>query len=67
MLGCPGVMCWQYHRTREAFARDRRRDRLALREGFRVARFTAVEVQRAPRGLAEELRVLLGARIRDGS
>jgi hypothetical protein len=37
-----------YHRTRRAFREDRARDRALLREGRRVARFTAGEVLSAP-------------------
>jgi very-short-patch-repair endonuclease len=50
---------WTTHHTRTAFTTDRRRDRAALREGFRVARFTATEVDRNPTEVAEELRLLL--------
>jgi very-short-patch-repair endonuclease len=51
---------WAHHRGRTAFTADRRRDRAALRAGFRVARFTATEIDRDPAGIARELRVLLG-------
>jgi very-short-patch-repair endonuclease len=50
---------WTYHRTRRAFAADRRRDRAALAAGDRVARFTAGEVTDAPAMVAAELRRLL--------
>ncbi|HEU4975900.1 MAG TPA: type IV toxin-antitoxin system AbiEi family antitoxin domain-containing protein [Baekduia sp.] len=50
---------WTWHRTREAFAADRARDRQLLREGFRVARFPAMEVLDAPAMVAAELRALL--------
>jgi very-short-patch-repair endonuclease len=52
---------WTTHNTRAAFTADRRRDRAALREGTRAARFTATEVDRAPAAVAAELRVLLRA------
>jgi very-short-patch-repair endonuclease len=50
---------WIHHRSRTAFTTDRRRDREALAEGYRVARFTATEVLRAPAAIAAELRALL--------
>jgi very-short-patch-repair endonuclease len=50
---------WAYHRSREAFNTDRRRDREALADGYRVARFTATEVLRTPAAVAAELRGLL--------
>lgn len=53
---------WAYHRGRAAFATDRARDRRALASGWRVARFTAVEVLREPRSVARELGRLLDRR-----
>jgi very-short-patch-repair endonuclease len=50
---------WTYHRTKRAFADDRRRDRVALRHGLRVARFTAAEITSAPAAVARELEELL--------
>jgi hypothetical protein len=50
---------WTYHHTRAAFANDRRRDRAALADGYRVARFTATEILSAPAAVATELRTLL--------
>jgi very-short-patch-repair endonuclease len=50
---------WTHHRSRAAFTTDRRRDREALAEGYRVARFTATEVLRTPNAIATELRALL--------
>jgi very-short-patch-repair endonuclease len=50
---------WTYHRTRTAFATDRRRDREVLAQGYRVARFTATEVLRAPAAVAADVRALL--------
>jgi very-short-patch-repair endonuclease len=50
---------WAYHRTRRAFAGDRRRDREALVDGYRVARFPASEVLRTPAAVAAELAALL--------
>jgi very-short-patch-repair endonuclease len=50
---------WAWHRSRAAFARDRARDRHALRDGWRTARFTAREVQADPGAVAAELALLL--------
>jgi very-short-patch-repair endonuclease len=52
---------WQFHRSRRAFVTDRARDRAALATGWRVARFPATEVERAPGAVAAELRDLLRA------
>lgn len=53
---------WAYHRGRAAFQADRARDRRALADGWRVARFTAAEVQREPEAVARELARLLADR-----
>lgn len=50
---------WQFHRSRRAFATDRRRDRAALAAGWRVARFPAIEIMRSPNAVAAELAQLL--------
>jgi very-short-patch-repair endonuclease len=50
---------YAFHRTKRAFQRDRARDRQALRDGLRVARFTAHEVATDPALVAAELRALL--------
>jgi hypothetical protein len=50
---------WSFHRSRRAFADDRARDRLALQDGWRVARFPAHEVSTAPAAVAAELAALL--------
>jgi Protein of unknown function (DUF559) len=47
------------HRTRQAFARDRRRDQLLATNGWRVVRFTWEEVTQEPRHVAEVVRKLL--------
>jgi very-short-patch-repair endonuclease len=52
---------WQFHRSRRAFVTDRARDRAALATGWRVARFPATELERAPGAVAAELRDLLRA------
>lgn len=50
---------WRFHRSRRAFVTDRARDRAALKTGWRVARFPAVEVLRDQETVAEELAQLL--------
>jgi very-short-patch-repair endonuclease len=50
---------WAYHRGRAAFAADRARDRRALTASWRVARFPATEVFRAPAVVAHEVARLL--------
>jgi very-short-patch-repair endonuclease len=50
---------YTYHRSRAAFQTDRARDRALLRDGRRVARFTASEVLIGPAGVADELRDIL--------
>jgi len=52
---------WRFHRGRVAFGADRERDRRAVATGWRVVRFTAIEVLRTPRAVAEELAHLLSA------
>jgi hypothetical protein len=53
------VDSWRYHRSRRAFTTDRAKDRAALRDGRRTARFTGDELERDPTGVASELRALL--------
>jgi very-short-patch-repair endonuclease len=50
---------WRHHRGRAAFRRDRARDRRLLRAGYRVARFTALDVERSPGMVSQELAALL--------
>jgi very-short-patch-repair endonuclease len=50
---------WRYHRTRLAFAADRRRDRLLLRSGRHAVRYTGDEIEHTPAAVAAELRELL--------
>jgi very-short-patch-repair endonuclease len=50
---------WRFHRTRRAFVTDRARDRAALKTGWRVARFPAIEVMGSPGAVADELAQLL--------
>ncbi len=56
------VDSWTFHgRTRRAFEGDRARDRVLLREGWRVARFTDRQILTDRAGIARELRALLDA------
>jgi hypothetical protein len=50
---------WQFHRSHRAFVTDRARDRAALKTGWRVARFPAIEIQRTPGAVAAELEALV--------
>jgi very-short-patch-repair endonuclease len=47
------------HGTRQAFERDRRRDRLLLLAGWRVVRFTWRQPLQDPDEVAETIRTLL--------
>jgi very-short-patch-repair endonuclease len=53
----------QSHGTRQAFERDRRRDQLLLRAGWRVVRLTGRQVMHAPSEVADTLRALLAASV----
>jgi very-short-patch-repair endonuclease len=50
---------WAFHHSRNAFRNDRARDRAALRAGWRVARFPAIEVLHEPAAVATDLLALL--------
>jgi very-short-patch-repair endonuclease len=50
---------FETHGTRQAFERDRARDRRLLAEGWRVARITQRQLDDHPKRLARELRALL--------
>jgi very-short-patch-repair endonuclease len=52
---------FETHRTRQAFGRDRRRDRVLAVHGWRVVRFTWEDVTRRPGHVGEVLARLLGA------
>lgn len=45
----------QYHNTKEAVARDKRRDRYFAIQGVAVMRFTGAEINRDPRGCAAQI------------
>jgi very-short-patch-repair endonuclease len=53
------VDSWAFHRSRRAFQADRARDREAMRQGWRTARYTADEIEAEPGRVAAELRALL--------
>jgi predicted transcriptional regulator of viral defense system len=50
---------FETHGTREAFERDRARDRALLAAGWRVARVTKRQLEQSPHELAAELRAML--------
>jgi Protein of unknown function (DUF559)/Transcriptional regulator, AbiEi antitoxin len=50
---------WRYHRSREAFERDRERDALFARAGYRVLRFTDRQMKREPATVAATIAALL--------
>jgi very-short-patch-repair endonuclease len=50
---------WQYHGTRHAFERDRRKDAALQAAGYRVVRFTARRLREEPYAVAAELALLL--------
>jgi very-short-patch-repair endonuclease len=52
---------FETHGTRQAFERDRARDRALLAAGWRVARITNRQLDDAPNDLAAELRAMLGS------
>ena len=53
---------WKHHSSREAFVRDRRRDRALTRLGWLVVRFAASEVMDDPEVFVREARALIAAR-----
>ncbi|HZA89075.1 MAG TPA: DUF559 domain-containing protein [Solirubrobacterales bacterium] len=55
------------HGTRQAFERDRRRDRRLLLAGWRVARFTWRQLVRDPEEVAATIRALLAPPATSGS
>jgi very-short-patch-repair endonuclease len=50
---------WGYHRSREQFETDRRRDAKLQVAGYRVIRLTQQRIDTEPRAVAAELRALL--------
>jgi very-short-patch-repair endonuclease len=53
---------WSWHRSREAFERDRERDALHARAGYRTLRFTHHQLTTEPQAVADTLVVALAAR-----
>jgi hypothetical protein len=51
---------WRWHRTREAFERDRQRDALHTRAGYRTLRFTHRQLSDEPEAVAQTLVAALG-------
>jgi hypothetical protein len=50
---------WSHHRTRDAFERDRQRDAVHARAGYRTLRFTHRQITYAPRAVADTLAAVL--------
>lgn len=50
---------WGFHRSKRSFANDRRRDRVLVKRGWRVVRFTSDDVTLCPEAVAAELSELL--------
>jgi very-short-patch-repair endonuclease len=55
---------WEFHRSREAFERDRARDRLLLARSVPVMRFTARELRERPQALVEQVAEVAGRAVR---
>jgi predicted transcriptional regulator of viral defense system len=47
---------WRHHRSREAFERDRERDAIHTRAGYRTLRFTHTQLTQTPGTVAETVR-----------
>jgi very-short-patch-repair endonuclease len=52
---------WRHHRTREQFERDRHRDAILTRAGYRTLRFTHRQLTDAPRDVAATVRAAFAA------
>jgi very-short-patch-repair endonuclease len=50
---------WRFHKTRQAFERDRRRDATHLAAGYRTLRFTDRRIQRRPDEVAQAVAAAL--------
>jgi very-short-patch-repair endonuclease len=46
---------WRFHRTRHAFERDRQRDAILARAGYRTLRFTHRQMTGAPEDVAKTI------------
>jgi very-short-patch-repair endonuclease len=52
---------WRFHKTRQAFERDRGRDAMHLRAGYRTLRLTDRQLERRPREVAQLVAAALKA------
>jgi hypothetical protein len=52
---------WRFHKTRQAFERDRRRDATHLRLGYRTLRVTDRQLEHSPNGVAHTIAAALTA------
>ena len=52
---------WTYHRTRSAFERDRERDAILARAGYRVLRFSDHQIAHEPAAVAGTIAAALAA------
>ena len=50
---------WRYHRDRDAFERDRERDAIFARAGYRVLRFTDRQMRSDPHAVAATIAALM--------
>ena len=55
---------WEFHRSREAFERDRARDRLLLARSVPVMRFTARELRADPQAVVAQVAKVVGRDVR---
>ena len=55
---------WEFHRSREAFERDRARDRLLLARRVPVMRFTARELRNDLGGVVAQVAEVVGRDVR---
>jgi very-short-patch-repair endonuclease len=53
---------WTYHRTRSSFERDRERDAILARAGYRVLRFSATQIEHEPATVAHAIAAALAER-----
>src|SRR4051794_18802250 len=53
---------WEFHRTRQAFERDRRRDAILTRAGYRTLRFTYRQITNEPRTVAATIAAAMSDR-----
>jgi very-short-patch-repair endonuclease len=53
---------WEFHRTRRAFERDRRRDATLTRAGYRTLRFTHRQITEEPATVAATIAAAMSDR-----